>query len=136
METHKMSIADFRKTSLKGAIYAHVSVKSILIRFKTKVNGAYIEYGLEFPNEGTIPVNSPRSANVRSFYINNSLVGYLKDLTGIDHFPDNGSPICKGENITTDTVILYTRKGRFEETKFSIGGKSMYAANVEAMYNK
>lgn len=137
MEVTKKTAEDWKKVNLKKARFAHVTAETIYIGFETRVQGARVEYALEFPNDKILPIYRQQTPQreVRSYFVNENLVGMLKDIQEIQHYPQN---VCDGPikdmGVTNDTVILVTKKGSIHQSQISLNGKKLNSSDCEALY--
>lgn len=124
---------EYKKLNLKKARYAHIKKDDIYIVFKDKIQGAEVEYSVEVKREGLITV--PLMDKVRSFYVTEGLVKYLKDIVHIEHHPNNYSTAGKEENTNSDTVVAVTKKGYFTQSVYRVNGRRINCADIEALYH-
>lgn len=130
--TVRISQDQFKKLNMKKAYYAHINEKDIFIVFRNKVQGAEVEYSFEVERQGLISV--PKMDNISSFYVSESLVKYLKEITHISHYPNNESTAGKEEGIKSNTVIAHTNRGSFSQSIYSVNGRKINTADIEAIY--
>lgn len=124
---------DFKKVNLKTARYGHISQDKITVCFNTRIQGASVEYSIDFENNGTIPI--PLNESVRSYYVSEDLVKYLKDFTEISHYPNNSTDSAKKLGLSIDTVIARTKKGNFVNSRIiKADGYPMNCCDIEPVY--
>ena len=136
----QMEASDWAKRSVTKARYAHVSEKEIFIVFQKKVGtgntSTIVEYAERYPNDNLIQISVLQKTDkqVRTYFINEDLVRYIKDIFSIHHWPHNNNDRSKEQGVNCDTLILMTRKGRIKQSNLTLNGKRLNNSDAEALY--
>ncbi len=122
-----------KKVNLKNAKYCHIMRDTINIFFeKTLKNGVKVEWLEVVPNENIkiFQYGSEIKEAWHSLYINDYLVGYLKDILKVDYYPNNQSSNSESEHILVKSILLNTKKGTIKESRIISNGKDVSCPNA------
>ena len=132
--TVQKTAEDWTKFRPKNAQYAHISKDKIFVGMVKKHDGARLEYTLEFPNDNFIDITC-WGEEANRFYITGGIIGFLKDITHIQHYSDNQTERREELGIKFDTVYLSTKKGVITGHVIKVDGKQVGSPDVMAMYH-
>ena len=119
------------KLNLKYATCAHISKDTILV-YCEKIDSLGIKTTWDeiCPNDIKIRLQSGKKYNAKYIYINENLVGLLKDITVIEFYPNNEGYDC---NYNVKSIILRTKKASLSFNNYVIEGKSYNHCDISIL---
>lgn len=114
------------KLQIRHASHCHI-YRDIIQVFccKSDKNNVKTEWVEQCPNDMKIHLQYGKSVAYEYLYLNSEYVGFLKDITKIEYYPENNSGLSRELNVNISTIILHTKKGLIKESTYTIQGRKL-----------
>jgi len=120
-----------KKLQLKNATHCHIYRNKIQVFCsKSDNNGIKTEWIEESINNMShyLQFNPNTKEKYEYLFLDRDYVGFIKDITKIEFYPENNSGQTRDLGINRSTVILHMKKGIIREDSYLIDG-----VNIEGM---